>query len=247
MSQGKIIYCMIARKDFDHSVLMAEYSLKEGNFITVSKQILSKVQGDVKKIYAYENYLFHLIIKNGLAFLCMSEKEFGSTVPYSLLEEIQNRFYNQYKESWRNARENEFKDFSRVLSDLIDKYSIKENVDKISKIKSDINRVENVMKDNIEKVIKRGESIDILLSKSEDLENSSQNFKFNARALKRKMWWKNQKLCCVIWLFVIIIIAAIVALLLWHFGIFDHHNSTTTSTTGNFTQNALLGTTTGAV
>ena len=46
---------MIARKDYDNNtILLVEYSLKQGNFSTVSKQILSKVEGDVKKIYAYE-------------------------------------------------------------------------------------------------------------------------------------------------------------------------------------------------
>ena len=72
-----------------------------------------------KKLKKKNRYLFHLIIRNGLAFLCMSEKEFGSAVPYSLLEELQKEFLFVYKEKWRNARENEMKDFMRNLSQLV--------------------------------------------------------------------------------------------------------------------------------
>ena len=56
-----------------------------------------------KKLKKKNRYLFHLIIRNGLAFLCMSEKEFLFV----------------YKEKWRNARENEMKDFMRNLSQLV--------------------------------------------------------------------------------------------------------------------------------
>ena len=50
------------------------------------------------------------------------------------------------------------------------------------------------MVNNIEKVIDRGERIEILVDKTEALSQASFAFKKRSTALRRQMWWKNQKL-----------------------------------------------------
>ena len=47
-------------------------------------------------------------------------------------------------------------------------------------------------------VLERGERIDLLVDKSESLNEQSFVFKKNARRLKDDMWWKNTKLILLI-------------------------------------------------
>lgn len=56
-------------------------------------------------------------------------------------------------------------------------------------------------------MLARGEKIELLVDKSEALNDSAKKFQRSSRALKNVMWWKNVKM----WLLII----AIVAVLIW--------------------------------
>ena len=62
----------------------------------------------------------------------------------------------------------------------------------------------NVMKKNLESVAQRGEHIDQLQDKSENLNQSAQGFRRGANRVRKQMWWKNVKMR--IWIIVGIIV-----------------------------------------
>ncbi len=69
--------------------------------------------------------------------------------------------------------------------------------------------------ENIEKVLKRGETLDDLTERSELLSKGSNLFRRNATKLRLNLWWKNVKIwvCCLLIVLVILgIIAGIIAL-----------------------------------
>ncbi|KAJ3263034.1 Penicillin-binding protein 1C [Chytriomyces hyalinus] len=53
--------------------------------------------------------------------------------------------------------------------------------------------VVNVMTDNIAKVVQRGENLEHLQNKTEDLQQSAMQFKKGASAVRKEMWWKDMK------------------------------------------------------
>ena len=55
------------------------------------------------------------------------------------------------------------------------------------KVKGEIDEVKSVMVSNIEKVLERGERIELLVDKTENLESSAVQFKTSSTALKRSM------------------------------------------------------------
>jgi len=73
-------------------------------------------------------------------------------------------------------------------------YSTSETVDKFKQVQGEIETVKDVMVKNIEKVLERGERIEILDDKTDSLNQASFVFKKRSTALRRAMWWKNQKL-----------------------------------------------------
>ncbi|MBA0686319.1 hypothetical protein Goari_013928 [Gossypium aridum] len=61
-----------------------------------------------------------------------------------------------------------------------------EEVSKIAKVKAQVSEVKGVMMENIEKVLDRGEKIELLVDKSENLR--SQVSKFISYSLKFETW-----------------------------------------------------------
>ncbi|KAK3699098.1 hypothetical protein QZH41_008895, partial [Actinostola sp. cb2023] len=106
-------------------------------------------------------YQFHVIVEDGLVFLCMAEKEFGMTQPYGFLEEIKRRFSNSsLKHRASHAHAFEFKrDFAQVLASQMTIYSdpVGPSSDNLGKVKREVQDVKDVMTKNIEKVLERGE------------------------------------------------------------------------------------------
>ena len=80
-------------------------------------------------------------------------------------------------------------DFSRVLAKQMEYFSQGGGQDKVDKVKAEMDDVKNVMVDNIEKVLKRGEKIELLVDKTDNLNQQSIRFKKHSTQLKQAMWW----------------------------------------------------------
>jgi len=72
--------------------------------------------------------------------------------------------------------------------------------------------VKSVMVHNIEKVLERGERIELLVDRTENLNQTAFKFKKQSTQLKRAMWWKNVKIMVILAFVVLVIIYFIVAL-----------------------------------
>ena len=66
--------------------------------------------------------------------------------------------------------------------------------DAFRNVSAEIENVRGIMTENIERVLERGERIDLLVDKTDRLGGSARDFRVRSRGLKRRMWWKNVKL-----------------------------------------------------
>ena len=85
--------------------------------------------------------------------------------------------------------------------------------DKLTKIKSDIGSIKVTMQDNFDKVIERGENIEVLNKKAESLSDSATKFGDRSRKLRRKMCIENAKKNIIIFLFVLLVLIIIVCII----------------------------------
>jgi vesicle-associated membrane protein 7 len=69
-----------------------------------------------------------------------------------------------------------------------------ENEDVVAKAQREIESVRGIMTENIERVLERGERIDLLVDKTAGLQTGAREFRVRSRGLRRRMWWKNTKL-----------------------------------------------------
>lgn len=80
---------------------------------------------------------------------------------------------------------------------------------KTKQVQSQVDEVVGIMQNNIEKVMERGEKLDTLATKTEDLQQSSMQFKKGATKVRKAMWWKDMKIKLVIALVVILILVIV--------------------------------------
>ncbi|KAF8273530.1 synaptobrevin [Lactarius quietus] len=81
---------------------------------------------------------------------------------------------------------------------------------KTAHIQAQIDDTVNIMRDNITKVTDRGERLDSLQDKTDNLAVSAQGFRRNANRVRKNMWWKDMKMRIIIGIAILVIIAIIV-------------------------------------
>ncbi|KAL6613586.1 synaptobrevin-domain-containing protein [Neocallimastix sp. 'constans'] len=77
---------------------------------------------------------------------------------------------------------------------------------KVDNVKKQLDEVAQVMQNNVNKLAERGEKVNSLQLKSEEINELSKNFKRNANEVKRKIWYKDMKLIAIIILIILLIV-----------------------------------------
>jgi len=204
-----VFYSVVARG----TVVLCDYASRSGNFERVTLSLLSNVpRYDTKISYSADQYMVHVLVETPFTYLCIADEYFSKERAYQFLLEIKRRFCaGSIYQRAQNARAYELRrEFSLVLKNEMDYISSS----RIAQLEGEVTEVKGIMTENIEKVLQRGEHLDILQERSSLLENTAGSFKFSSKKLRQKMWWKNAKLwaiCICIILVILIIIIVVIA------------------------------------
>ncbi|MCD9637955.1 hypothetical protein HAX54_021514 [Datura stramonium] len=212
MNPKGLIYSFVARG----TVVLAEHTPYSGNFSTIAVQCLQKLPSNSSKYtYSCDGHTFNFLIDSGFVFLVVADEPTGRSVPFVFLERVKDDFKKRYGSSIKNdGGPHPLADDDEEDDDLFgDRFSIAYNLDrefgpklkehmeycmnhpdemsKLSKLKAQITEVKGIMMDNIEKVLDRGEKIELLVDKTENLQFQADSFQRQGRQLRRKMWFQN--------------------------------------------------------
>jgi vesicle-associated membrane protein 7 len=83
--------------------------------------------------------------------------------------------------------------FGPVISELMHTYNTEPPTDELSQAHSELNQVKDIMVQNVEQILSRGERIELLVDKTDAMAGQATAFRRGARTVRREMWWKNQK------------------------------------------------------
>ncbi len=127
-------------------------------------------------------------------------------IPFAFLETIKTDFLGKYAAAAQTAIAFKFnEEFSKVLQKQMDTYN-GPNADQFASVGNKIEDVKNIMVDNIEKVLERGEKIELLVDKSEQLQQQAFKFHTSSKQLKNAMIWRRIQMYIAIFLILAIII-----------------------------------------
>ncbi|THG03429.1 hypothetical protein TEA_013947 [Camellia sinensis var. sinensis] len=200
-----ILYAVVARG----TTVLAEFSAVTGNTGAVARRILEKLpsEADSRLCFSQDRYIFHILRSNALTFLCMANDTFGTEVflhcmevkeklkkilhwriPFTYLEDIHMRFMKNYGRVAPYAPAYAMNDeFSRVLHQQMEFFSSNPSADTL-------NRVRTIMVDNIEKILERGDRIELLVDKTSTMQDGAFHFRKQSKRLRQAIWMKNAKL-----------------------------------------------------
>ena len=217
----RILYAVVAHGD----IILAVYSERPGNFEAVAKQLLSKIdrsKNDMQSlVYTKEHFVFHYLVDNGLIYLCMADEGFSRLVSFRFLEDIKNRFIGNFgvehaKMAQSYAYNADFRETIRkglISANDPRNMQYRSSDAKITQINDEIEKTKNTVMLSIEKVLDRGDKLELLLDKADHLADQGRVFKGSANKLKRRMVCKNVKMTLLLIFIVLAVIYVIFAMI----------------------------------
>ncbi|XP_071546974.1 vesicle-associated membrane protein 7 [Panulirus ornatus] len=188
-----LLYSVIARG----TTVLARYATCAGNFAEVTEQILAKISpGESGRLtYSHGSYLFHYVAMDGVVYLCITDDEFERQRAFLFLEDIRQRFHATYGARIHTALPYAMNsEFAQVLASQMKHYTESRDIDKISRLQGEVSDVKDILVKNIENLACRGERLELLINKTENLNTSAVTFKTTSRTLARSLWWKNVRI-----------------------------------------------------
>ncbi|WOL05111.1 hypothetical protein Cni_G13834 [Canna indica] len=200
-----ILYALVARG----TVVLVEFgAAAAGNASSVARQILEKISGatDTHVSYSQDRHVFHVKRTDGITVLCIADEAAGRRIPFAFLEDIHGRFVKTYARACHTAPAYAMnEEFSRILGQQMDYYSNDPNADRMNRIKGEMSQVRNVMIENIDKVLERGERLEMLVDKTANMQGNSVRFKKQSRRFRNNAWWQNVQLTAILILVLLLI------------------------------------------
>jgi len=105
----------------------------------------------------------------------MADKEYPTRVAFSLITKELETYEQNMGTNWRTIN-NDIDSEPQYLKDDIVHYQNPRDADKLTAIQSQLDEVKDVMHTNIEQLMQRGETLDSLMAKSDDLNTASVQF-----------------------------------------------------------------------
>lgn len=188
-----IIYALVARG----MEVLSEHTHANhtGNFGEIAQKIIARIQAqrDSKLTYVFEGHTFNFRLRSPYIFMCMADEEFGRNMPFVFLKDVGDEFLHAHPSS-AQAPASAFRSFDDVLERKMAHYASPDEAGTVRQVQTGLEEVKDVMRMNIGKVLKRGDQIEVLVDKTENLSFTSDNFRIQSRTLKKNLCWQNAKM-----------------------------------------------------
>lgn len=175
-------------------VLASEFNLSDFGYFTrgsvkevaifVSREVVGRTSPGQAISVKHKEYVAHAkVTTSGLAAVALSDEEYVPRVAHALLQEALDAFMAQYGNTrWADISTDSSMSV-KGLADLLMRYQKPEEVDKILKIQKELNETKQILLQNIDQLLERGERIEDLARKSDDLSFQTKAFAQRAEDL----------------------------------------------------------------
>ena len=159
-----------------------------------SKQLLKKLtsRSPTKCSIEAEGYCYHYVIASDIVYLTLSEKSYPKRLAYLYLSEIHLGFEKELQDEfgprWSHqvntvARPYAFIKFDKFIQKVRKEYANPSSNSNMSKVNENLSEIQNIMRLNIQEVLKRGEALENVSNMSSSLADRSKEFKWGAKKL----------------------------------------------------------------
>ncbi|KAK7867315.1 hypothetical protein R5R35_002132 [Gryllus longicercus] len=199
-AKPQILFCCVTYGE----VILVTHQIEPENFtcyISTILPLIPKVPGERKLTFPVERFQVHVFAEeSGLTYCCITDPTDQHLFPFTFLDTIKTKFteISSLTEKAPTANENEFQnDFAPVLAAVVFNFNIGQG-DKLTVLETQIHDVKKIILNNVEKLIERGEKLEDLVTKSENLTVKSGDFRQASRSVARQQRCKNWKMWLII-------------------------------------------------
>jgi synaptobrevin family protein YKT6 len=129
-----------------------------------------------------DEYFCHAYNRDGLVGIAFADREYPVRAGFSVVNKVLDDFESRHGgDRWRGARSDTFTEEDPELQGALQRYQDPLQADKLTKIQQDLDETKIILHKTIESVLDRGEKLDNLVDKSNDLSMASQMFYKQAR------------------------------------------------------------------
>ncbi|KAK0177422.1 hypothetical protein PV328_001478 [Microctonus aethiopoides] len=145
--------------------------------------------------------------------MCITDDNFQRSRAFLYLNEIKRRFQATYGPGAQSALAYAMNtEFSRVLANEMKHYSESKDIDTLSRVHGELDELKDIMVRNIDNIAMRGERLELLVNKTENLSANSVTFRKTSRNLARSLFWKNIKIYAIVGVVIIVVVYFIVSM-----------------------------------
>jgi len=144
----------------------------------------------------------------------MTDEAAGRRMPFGFLTDLQQKFTSSLASSSSSSRDIPAYGlqgtFGPTISALMHTYNTDPPVDELTRAQAELNQVKDIMVQNVEQILSRGERIELIVNKTDIMAGQATAFRRGARNVRRQMWWRNSKMMAL-WFLVGFVILWIIA------------------------------------
>ena len=156
-------------------------SVKEFLVFT-TRTVSRKTSVGQRQTVQQDEYFCHAYNRDGLVGIAFADREYPVRAGFSVVNKVLDDFESRHGgDRWRGARSDTFTEEDPELQGALQRYQDPLQADKLTKIQQDLDETKIILHKTIESVLDRGEKLDNLVDKSNDLSIASQMFYKQAR------------------------------------------------------------------
>jgi len=185
------VVCVLLAHHIDLSEIprLAKGTAKEV-LIFVSRQVARRTDRSFKNSISHKGFLCNVMVEeDGLCAAVMAEQGYPQRVSWNLCDDALEAFRdeNGFEERWSKMKRDHNISVPK-LRELLERYQDTANVDKVKNLQRKVEETTEVAQLAIEDLLARGENLDRMVSKSEELSANSKVFLKSTKKLKTCGW-----------------------------------------------------------
>ncbi|KAL6070396.1 palmitoyltransferase [Balamuthia mandrillaris] len=145
------------------------------------RQVVQRTKPGEKNVVDQGDYVCHCFVSGDrLASAIITDKDYPTRVGLSLAALVMREFNNQHSDNWQGQTHDVQLD-TPALHTLLEKYQKPDEADNILKIQKELDDVKEILHKSMEDLLTRGDKLENIIEKSEDLSASSKQFLWQAK------------------------------------------------------------------
>ncbi|EEY65654.1 vesicle-associated membrane protein, putative [Phytophthora infestans T30-4] len=190
-----IFYCVVANQ---HCPLAEHSNGGDKSMNEFAQKLLKKLNlaEDAVEAMDFDGKTYSYRVDNEVAYVCVTNAAFGKSSAALFLKHINQLFDNQFgiRGKATKLKLDMNRDFAPTLKKQMETFSSDKGAEKLQALKKDLDNVKFNVQDNINKVLERGDKIELLVDRTDQLNSQSAAFAKSSSNLHRHLWWENVKM-----------------------------------------------------